>query len=167
MKSSFWPSILAAGKRVGKTSIHTWWLKWSADMARKRVASEFAEAFNRGSGKEILEIETAITGLANIAILESLRQELDGDKSVVTEKVSKLVDLHRKLQSSSARREAERRAAGRIERRAYANARAEIAEILKNQPEAMNLVLAAIDNAQRTAGVESVEGATTEQRIAA
>jgi hypothetical protein len=119
-------------------------------MARKQVASEFAEAFNRGSGREILEIETAITGLANIAILESLRQELDGDKTV-SDKVSKLVDLHRKLQSSSARREAERRAAGRIERRAYANARAEISDILSQQPEALKLVIAAIDKAAEEA----------------
>jgi len=145
-KTDFWPMILKAGRRTGKSSVHTWWLKWTADVARKRVAAEFASAFNQGSGREILDIETAITGLANIAILEGIREEID-EKRTVTDKASKLIELHRRLQSSSARREAERRASGRATRAAYEYLRNEVFTDLKQDQEALRVVLAALDRA--------------------
>ena len=149
-RTNFWPKILASGRRTGKSSVHTWWLKWTADIARKRVAAEFASAFNQGSGKEILEIETAITGLANLAILEGIRQEIDG-KNTVTDKASKLIELHRRLQSSSARREAERRAAGRTERLAIEKVRKEMVSELDKEPAARKVFLDALARVEEAA----------------
>ncbi len=147
-KTEFWPKIRARGFRTGKSSIHTHWVKWNAELARKRVLAEYAAAYNAtGESDDLLAIEAAITGLANVAIFESLQEELS-ESTGVSEKATALIDLHRKLQSSSARREAERRAAGKTQRNAYAQAREEIIAILKENPDALKLVLAAIDNAE-------------------
>lgn len=146
-KTPFWQKIRAAGFRTGKSSIHTHWVRWFAEIARKRVIADYAARFNEtGDEGDILAIETAISGLANVGIFDALQEELSGNG--LTEKAQTLIELHRKLQTSSARREAERRQAGVNARGAYETARAEIVAILKKQPDALRLVLAAIDNAQ-------------------
>ena len=148
-KTDFWTKIRAKGFKTGKSTIHEQYVKWHAELARKRAEAEFAASFNEtGESGDILAIEATITGLANIGILNGLRDELTDGK--VTENAKSLIDLHRKLQSSSARREAERRAAGVLTRRAYEEARGEIVSILKEHPDALKLVLAAIDKAQNT-----------------
>lgn len=151
-QSRFWPAICAAGFQLGKSSIYRHWIRWNAESARKRVIAECAASYNAsGNAGDILDIEAAISGLANVAIFEGLQEELSEGKGV-SAKASALIDLHRKLQTSSARREAERRAAGVNTRRAYEAARAEIIAILEGNPDALQLVLAAIDKAQSQAG---------------
>jgi hypothetical protein len=147
-ETPFWNKIRAAGFRTGKSTIHTYYVNWFADMARKRVVTEYAAAYN-DSGKRgaVLDIEAAITGLVNVAIFQDLQDELNEGKGV-TPKAAGLVELHRKLQSSSARRESERRAAGISARKAYEAAREEIVAILKDSPDALQLVLTAIEKAQ-------------------
>ena len=150
-QTEFWPKIRAAGFRTGKSSIHTHYVKWHAESARKRVVVDCAATYNaNGSAGDILDIETAISGLANVAIFEGLQEELSEGKGI-SPKAGALIDLHRKLQASSARREAERRAAGVSTRKAYEAARAEIVAILESNPDALQLVLAAIDKAQKEA----------------
>jgi hypothetical protein len=150
-QTEFWPKIRAAGFRTGKSSIHTHYVRWHAESARKRVVAECAATYNAsGDAADILDIEAAITGLANVAIFEDLQEELSDGKGI-SPKAGSLIDLHRKLQSSSARREAERRAAGVSTRKAYEAARAEIVAILENNPDALQLVLGAIDKAQEEA----------------
>lgn len=147
-ETPFWNKIRAAGFRTGKSTIHTYYVKWFADMARKNVVAEYAAAYNvSGSSGDVLDIEAAITGLVNVAIFQDLQDELNEGKGV-TPKAAALVELHRKLQSSSARRESERRAAGISARKAYEAAREEIVAILRDSPDALRLVLAAIEKAQ-------------------
>ncbi|HET7437505.1 MAG TPA: hypothetical protein VFN10_22565 [Thermoanaerobaculia bacterium] len=150
-ETTFWNKIRAAGFRTGKSSIHTHWVRWNAESARKRVVADAAATYNAsGSAADVLDIEAAISGLANVAIFEELQQELSDGKGV-TAKAGALIDLHRKLQTSSARREAERRQSGVSTRRAYESARAEIVTILESHPDVLQLVLAAIDKAQKEA----------------
>lgn len=147
-ETPFWTKIRAAGFRTGKSTIHTYYVNWYAEMARKRVVAEHAAAYNEtGRPDDVLDIETAITGLANVAIYQALQDELKEGKGV-TPKVNSLIDLHRKLQASSARREQERRAAGVNTRKAYDAATAEILSILEDSPDMLSLVLAAIRKAQ-------------------
>lgn len=149
-KTPFWEKIRAKGYKTGKSSIHTHWVKWSAERAHHKAVAEYAEQLVAETDPaDAFAIETAITRHANVAILDELVSELAGGK--VTDTAKQLIDLHRKLQSSSARREAERRASGSSLRRAYEEARSEIAAILKEDPEARRRVLAAIDNAQNSA----------------
>lgn len=146
-QTEFWQKIRAAGFRTGKSSIHTHWVRWNAEAVRRRLIAEAAATYNTNSNAgDILDIETAISGLANVAIFEELQHELS-ENSGISAKAGALIDLHRKLQASSARREAERRAAGVSTRKAYDAARAEIVAILEEKPELLKLVLAAIDNA--------------------
>lgn len=146
-QTEFWPKIRAAGFRTGKSSIHTHWVRWNAEAVRKRLIAEAAAQYNASTDAgDILDIEAAITGLANVAIFEELQRELS-DNSGISDKASTLIDLHRKLQASSARREQERRAAGVNTKKAYDAARAQIVAILEGNPDALKLVLAAIDNA--------------------
>jgi hypothetical protein len=146
--TEFWPKIRAAGFRTGKSTVHRYYVSWFAEMAQKRVIAEEAATYNEsGTAGDVLDIEAAISGLANVAIYHDLQQELREGKGV-SPKAGALIDLHRKLQTSSARREAERRAAGVSARKAYEAAREEIVTILKDNPDALRLVLAAIDNAQ-------------------
>lgn len=147
-KTPFWDKIRAAGYRTGKSSIYTHWVRWSAETARKRVLADYAKSFNAaGEDDDALAIERAISGVANNALMDAIQQEtIEGG---ITEKAADLIELHRKLQTSSARREAERRAAGVKTRAAYAAAREEIIAILEKHPEALRLVLAAIDNAEQ------------------
>jgi hypothetical protein len=147
-ETPYWQTIRAAGYKTGKSTIHTYYVNWFAEMAQKRVIAEEAASYNdSGKAGDVLDIEAAISGLANVAIFQDLQQELREGKGV-SPKAGALIDLHRKLQTSSARREAERRAAGVSARRAYEAAREEIVAILKDNPDALRLVLAAIDNAQ-------------------
>ncbi|MGN6185068.1 MAG: hypothetical protein ACTHQM_15610 [Thermoanaerobaculia bacterium] len=149
-KTSFWFKIRAAGFRTGKSSIHTHWVRWNAEIARKRVVAEAASRYNDTGSSDVLDIEAAISGLANVAIFEELQEELTQGAGI-TAKATGLIDLHRKLQVSSARREAERRQAGLNRRKAYEEARAEIVSILEGSPDLLRLVLAAIDKAQAKA----------------
>jgi hypothetical protein len=147
-KTPFWPKIRAAGFRTGKTSIHTHWIRWNAERAQKQTLADQTAALSAAiGGEDVLATEATITALANASLLNALENELHEEPGV-SAKAASLIDLHRKLQTSSARREAERRAAGIGARRAYAQARAEIVAVLKDQPEALDLVLAAIDNAE-------------------
>jgi hypothetical protein len=150
-ETPFWTKIRAAGFRTGKSSIHTHWVNWNAEIARKQVLAESSPTYSTdGKPGDVLDIEAAISGLANAAIYNSLQEELNDGKGV-TPKAGALIDLHRKLQTSSARREAERRAAGVNTRKAYDTARAEIVAILESNPDALQLVLAAIEKAQQEA----------------
>jgi hypothetical protein len=155
-KTPYWLKIRAAGFRTGKTSIHTHWVRWNAEIARKRVIADAASRYNASGGGDVLDIEAAITGLANVAIFEDLQDELSQGTGI-TAKATGLIELHRKLQVSSARREAERRQAGVNRRKAYEEARAEIVAILEASPDLLRLVLAAIDNAEKKA--EQIEAA--------
>jgi len=148
-QTEFWPKIRAAGYRTGKSTIHTYYVSWFAEMAQKRVIAEEAATYNEsGKAGDVLDIEAAISGLANVAIFQDLQQELREGKGV-SPKAEALIELHRKLQTSSARREAERRAAGVSTRKAYDAACEEITSILKANPDELRLVLAAIDKAQK------------------
>jgi hypothetical protein len=150
-QTAFWPKIRAAGYRTGKSTIHTYYVNWFAEMAQKRVIAEEAATYNEsGKAGDVLDIEAAISGLANVAIYQDLQQELREGKGV-SPKVGALIDLHRKLQTSSARREAERRAAGVNKRKTHEAAREEVMSILKGNPDALRLVLDAIDSAQKKA----------------
>jgi uncharacterized protein DUF3486 len=147
-ETPFWPKIRAAGFKTGKTSIHTHWIRWNAERAQKQTLADQTAALSAALGSdEILATEATITALANASLLNALENELHEEPGV-SPKAASLIDLHRKLQTSSARREAERRAAGIGARRAYAQARAEIMAVLKDNPEALDLVLTAIDNAE-------------------
>jgi hypothetical protein len=146
-ETEFWPKIRAAGYRTGKSTIHTYYVNWFAEMAQKRVIAEEAATYNEsGKAGDVLDIEAAISGLANAAIFQDLQQELREGKGV-SPKAEALIELHRKLQTSSARREAERRAAGVNKQKAYDAACDEITSILKENPDQLQLVLAAIDKA--------------------
>jgi hypothetical protein len=147
--TGFWPKIRAAGYRTGKSTIHTYYVRWFAEMAQKRVIAEEAAAYNEGGkASDVLDIEAAISGLANVAIYQNLQDELREGKGL-SPKAGALIDLHRKLQTSSARREAERRAAGVNKRKAWEAASEEVQAILKDNPDTLALVLAAIDKAQK------------------
>jgi hypothetical protein len=162
-QTPFWQKIRALGFRTGKSSIHTHWVRWHAETARKNVVADLAATYNMsGNAGDILDIETAITGLANVAIFEALQEELS-DGQGVTAKAGALIELHRKLQASSARRENERRAAGVNAKRVYQAARAEIVAILESNPDALRLVLGAIDKAQQ----ESSSDTTTSSPLTA
>lgn len=155
--TAFWPQLREAGFHTGKSSIHDYWIRWNAQTARKRVIADCAATYNAsGNSGDILDIETAISGLASVAIFEELQEELSEGKGI-SAKAGALIDLHRKLQTSSARRETERRAAGVSTRKAYQAARDEIVEILKGTPDALQLVLAAIDRAQDETGTRTIE----------
>ena len=150
-KTEFWPKIQAAGYQTGKTSIYSHWVKWNAQLARKRVIAEYAAAFNEaGEDGDILSIETAITGLANVTIFDALEKEVSGEESPgLSDRAAGLIDLHRKLQTSSARREAERRAARIGERRACAKLRQLLVAALKDHPDTLDIVVAAIESAEQ------------------
>lgn len=148
-ETEFWPKIRALGYRTGKSTIHRYYVEWFARLARKRViAEEAARHIKSGTDGEVLNVEAAITELANDAIYEDLRQEL---REGVSPKGRELIDLHRKLQASSARREAERRAARVSARKAYNEMTTAIIDILKDKPAELKLVLGAIENAKNKA----------------
>jgi hypothetical protein len=146
-KTPFWDKIRAKGYKTGKSSIYTHWVHWHAEMARKRAIDEFAAAY-ASSGGESLNLEVAISDLANRGILNDLQKELASGE--ITENAHKLVELHRKLQTSSTRREAERRAAGVASRRVEDDVRERIVKILEEYPDALARVLAAIDKPEET-----------------
>lgn len=147
--TEFWPKIRALGYRTGKSTIHTYYVSWFAEMAQRQVIAEEAATYNEsGKAGDVLDIEAAISGLANVAIFQHLQEELREGKGV-SPKAEALIELHRKLQTSSANRERERRAAGVNARKAYEKAREEIETILKDNRELRDLILAAIDKAQK------------------
>ena len=146
-KTPFWDKIRAKGYRTGKSSIYTHWVHWHAEMARKNAVDEFAAAYAEGDGGEALNLEKAISEFANRGILDDLQRDR-AEHGEFSEKGERLVDLHRKLQSSSARREAERRAAGVVWQRAMNEAEEEIATALSEHPDLRRQVIAALDKAR-------------------
>jgi hypothetical protein len=141
--SEFWPLITRAGHATGRSSIHAYWKNW-----QKRRATRVARALI--ANNDPLGAEAGVSSLANAAIAEEFEREYR--EHGLTKHALALIALHGKHQASSARREAERRAAGEVERRALEKARDEMVATLREHPEALRVVLEAID---RSATVES------------
>jgi hypothetical protein len=75
----------------------------------------------------VLDVEAGITAIGNRALTEEFLREYS--QRGLTPKAMAILDMHRKMQASSSRREAERRAAGTVERRAFERAREEMVRL--------------------------------------
>lgn len=145
-ESEFWPTITRHGFTTGKSAIHEYWKTW-----KKRRATGVARALL--NAQDPLSAEASVSSLANAAIAEEFEREYR--EHGLTKHALALIELHGKHQASSARREAERRAAGDVERRAFEKARNELVQTLRAHPDALRLVLEAL---------ESSEGASQDER---
>lgn len=131
------------GFSIGRTAIFEFRLAFKAEQERKRLMLDLAQEFNDSANDgNVLDVETAVSTLATSRIYQKLleRAELDAE-------AMELLDLFRKLQSSSSQRERTRFAVERGIRATMIRIRAQMQEILKKDPDTLRRVLAAIDQA--------------------
>ncbi len=133
----------ATGYAVGRTAIWEFRLAYEAERARKDLVFDLAERYNGTSTDgSVLQIETAIATLASARIFQTLfeNEKLD-------DKQKDLLELFRKLQTSSSNRERTRFAVERGVRATTRRIRAEMQALLKKDPDTLRKVLTAIDQA--------------------
>jgi hypothetical protein len=133
----------STGFAIGRTAIWEFRVAFEAECARKDLVFDLAERFNSGNaGGSVLEIETAIATMASSRIYQQLL-----DKSTIDSEARELLELFRKLQSSSSQRERTRMYVDRGIRATTQKIRAEMQELLRKDPDTLRRVLSVIDQA--------------------
>lgn len=131
------------GFAVGRTAIWEFRIAFMAEQERKRLFLDLAQQYNEStSDGHVLDIETAVSNIASARIFQKLL-----DKSDIDEEARELLDLFRKLQSSSSQRERTRFAVERGIRATVIRIRAQMQELLKRDPDLLRRVLDIIERA--------------------
>jgi hypothetical protein len=133
----------STGFAIGRSAIWGFRVAFTAEQERKRLMLELAQEYNNASVEgNVLDVETAVSTLATSRIYQRLLEKADLDADAL-----ELLDVFRKLQSSSSQRERTRFAVERGIRATTIRIRAQMQEILKKDPDTLRRVLAAIDQA--------------------
>jgi hypothetical protein len=133
----------ACGFAIGRTAIWDFRVAFEAEQERKQLVLDLAKEYNSSSADgQVLDIETAIATLASARIFQELL-----DKSSMDAESRELLELFRKLQSSSSQRERTRMYVDRGIRATALRIRAEMQQLLKKDPDTLRRVLAVIDQA--------------------
>ena len=132
----------STGFSIGRTAIWEFRVAFEAECARKELVFDLAERFNSGKDGSVLEIETAIATMASSRIYQQLL-----DKSTIDSEARELLELFRKLQSSSSQRERTRMYVDRGIRATTQKIRAEMQALLRKDPDTLRRVLSVIDQA--------------------
>lgn len=131
------------GFAVGRTAIYEFSVAFEAELARKELANELVDVYNRnGQGGTVLDIEAALSTMFANRIYIKIQE-----KDALDDEALNLLDAFRKLQSSSSQRERTRFHVERGVRTTTLKIRAQMQEILKRDPDTLRRVLAAIDAA--------------------
>lgn len=133
----------STGFAIGRTAIWEFRVAYEAERARKELVLDLAEQYNSASADgSVLQIETAIATLASARIFQTLfeNEKLDANQK-------DLLELFRKLQTSSSNRERTRFHVERGIRATALRIRAEMQQVLKKDPDTLRKVLVAIDRA--------------------
>ncbi len=131
------------GFAVGRTAIWEFRVAFEAERARKQLVLDLAKQYNETTDDgRVLDIETAIANFASARIFQQLL-----DKNSLDAEARELLELFRRLQSSSSQRERTRFHVERGIRATTLRIRAQMQELLKKDPETLRRVLAAVDRA--------------------
>jgi hypothetical protein len=131
------------GFAVGRTAVWEFRVAFVAEQERKKLVLDLAKQYNDVSTDgHVLDIETAIATFASARIFQELL-----DKSSLDSDARELLELFRKLQSSSSQRERARFAVERGVKAAMIRIRAAAQDILKRDPETLRRLLHAFDQA--------------------
>jgi hypothetical protein len=132
------------GFSIGRTAIYAFRVGFEAERARRALVFDLAEEYNASNPTEhVLEIETAISTMSSARIFQQLLQS-----GVIDDKATALIELHRKLQTSSSNRERTRMFIDRGTRTAILRLRGELLDALKDEDrDVQRRVLAALDRA--------------------
>lgn len=133
----------STGYSIGRTAVWEFRVAFEAEQARKKLVLDLADQYNRTSSDgRVLDIETAIATLASSRIFQQLL-----DKGQIDAEARELLELFRKLQSSSSQRERTRMYVERGIRATTLRIRAQMQKLLKKDPDTLRRVLEAVDNA--------------------
>ena len=137
--------LKGSGYSIGRTAAWEFDVEFQLRQAEKDFLLDLAKQYNEtAAAGEVLDIETAIATFGSAKIYAELL-ETAGEK--LSQRSLALLDVFRKLQSSSSQRERTKFAVDRGVRRTAARIRREMQELLRKDPDTLKRVLKAIDQA--------------------
>ncbi len=141
--------LKGTGYAIGRTAVWEFRVSWEMQLAERDLALRQAQEYAVLDNDQPLNVEAAVAMMGNIAVLNDVRRRLEDTAGVVNEDIQSLLNLASRMQMSAAQRE---RTKNQIERgvvRAMNRIRGQMEELLKREPAAMKIVLAAMRDAAR------------------
>lgn len=137
--------LKGTGYSIGRTAVWEFDVEFQIRQAEKDFLLDLAKQYNETAAEgEVLDIETAIATFGSAKIFAELL-ETAGDK--LNDRSLSLLDVFRKLQSSSSQRERTKFAVDRGVRRTAARIKRELQELLQKHPDTLKQVMKMIDQA--------------------
>jgi hypothetical protein len=137
------------GFSIGRTAVWEFRVAWEKHLAERDLALRQAQEYAALDNDQPLNVEAAVSMMGNIAILNDVQRRLDESAGVVSEEIQALLNLASRMQMSAAQRE---RTKNQIERgvvRAMNRIKGQMEELLKREPQALKIVIAAMRDAAR------------------
>lgn len=138
--------LRATGFWVSRSSLARYGMKFEIRRREMKLLVDKARLLSQDDPESVLELERAIANLANVKIFESL---LDPNENVITEAERDVMNVAARIASSSSSRERAKLAFTRGIKAASQMLRNEMEKALKSEPEALKIVLRAIDRASK------------------
>lgn len=137
--------LKGTGFSIGRTAVWAFDVEFQVRQAEKDFLLDLAKKYNETAADgEVLDIETAIATFGATKIFSELLMAAGGK---LGDRELELLDVFRKLQSSSSMRERTKFAIDRGARRTAARIKRETQELLQKHPELLKAMLKVIDQA--------------------
>jgi hypothetical protein len=137
------------GFSIGRTAVWKFRVAWEIHLAERDLALRQAQDYASLDSDQPLTLEKALSTMGNVAIMNDVRARLAESGGTVTPPIAELLNLAARMQTSAAQRERTNNQIERGVRRAMNRMRLEMEDLLKREPQAMKIVLAAMRDASR------------------
>lgn len=139
--------LKATGFWVSRSALARYGLKFEMQRRDMKLLLAKARLLAQDDPESVLDLERAIANLANVKLFENL---LDPDANKITEDAREVMKVAARIASSSSSRERARLAYSRGIKAATAIVKAELEQKFKSNPEALRVVLRALEEVSKT-----------------